>query len=220
MVGHRKQSISALQLQKELGIGSYETAWSLLHKVREILVDDDNRPLSTPVSLGIAMLFPPRYRDDGSCPVDAPTAVMLAVEREGSGIARARVDGRVRDLQVLADEVAGHRVSLPKQIPPDFSTTPICSVILQNFRSWIDGTFHGVSRTYVEAYLSEYMFRFNHRHDEKTLACVVGERMMRQPRRAARPSVFSQRRAEQATRRRHALRASGGSDLPRRRASG
>ena len=36
-VGRHKTGISALQLRKDLGLGSYETAWTLLHKLRSTL---------------------------------------------------------------------------------------------------------------------------------------------------------------------------------------
>jgi hypothetical protein len=38
-VGRHKSGISALQLQKDLGLGSYKTAWALLHKLRSALWD-------------------------------------------------------------------------------------------------------------------------------------------------------------------------------------
>ena len=36
-VARHKQGISALQFQRDTGLGSYQTAWSLLHKVRSAL---------------------------------------------------------------------------------------------------------------------------------------------------------------------------------------
>jgi transposase-like protein len=37
-VARHKQGISALQFQRDAGLGSYKTAWMLLHKVRSTLV--------------------------------------------------------------------------------------------------------------------------------------------------------------------------------------
>ena len=44
-VGRHKTGISALQLQKDLGLGSYQTAWTLLHKLRSALAEPASRRL-------------------------------------------------------------------------------------------------------------------------------------------------------------------------------
>ena len=43
------------------------------------------------------------------------------------------------------------------------STLPMISRITANLKTWIDGTFHGVRREHLQAYLDEFMFRFNRR---------------------------------------------------------
>ena len=40
-----KRGISAVQLQKQLGIGRYETAFNMLHKLRAAMVNPDREPL-------------------------------------------------------------------------------------------------------------------------------------------------------------------------------
>ena len=45
LVTTHSNGISALQLQGKLGIGSYKTAWLLLHKLRRAMVDPDREPL-------------------------------------------------------------------------------------------------------------------------------------------------------------------------------
>ncbi len=39
-----KKSISALQLQRSLGIGSYRTAWYLAHRIRKAMAEGDPAP--------------------------------------------------------------------------------------------------------------------------------------------------------------------------------
>ena len=55
--------ISALQLQKQLGIGSYRSAWLLAHKLRASMVDPERNPLSGLVEIDEASL-PFRTKDD------------------------------------------------------------------------------------------------------------------------------------------------------------
>lgn len=43
------------------------------------------------------------------------------------------------------------------------STLPMISRVTANLKTWIDGTFHGVRAKHLQAYLNEYMFRFNRR---------------------------------------------------------
>ena len=45
LVARHKKSISALQLQRDLGIGSYRTAWLLLHKIRASFDESPDFPL-------------------------------------------------------------------------------------------------------------------------------------------------------------------------------
>ncbi|HEY1225511.1 MAG TPA: IS1595 family transposase [Brevundimonas sp.] len=40
-----KKGISALQLQRELALGSYRTAWFMAHRIRESMTDTDDTPL-------------------------------------------------------------------------------------------------------------------------------------------------------------------------------
>lgn len=40
---------------------------------------------------------------------------------------------------------------------------PMIHLIFSNLKTWIDGTHHGVSQQHLQAYLNEYVFRFNRR---------------------------------------------------------
>jgi hypothetical protein len=45
IVTSHSNGISALQLQAQLGLGSYKSAWLLLQKLRRAMVDPDRNPL-------------------------------------------------------------------------------------------------------------------------------------------------------------------------------
>ena len=63
LMATHSNGISALQLQKQLGIGSYRSAWLLAHKLRASMVDPERNPVSGLVEIDEASL-PFRTKDD------------------------------------------------------------------------------------------------------------------------------------------------------------
>ena len=49
LVTSSKGGISAMELERQMGFGSYQTAWSWLHKIRKAMVRPDRAPLSARV---------------------------------------------------------------------------------------------------------------------------------------------------------------------------
>ena len=58
---------------------------------------------------------------------------------------------------------------------------PHVHLLFSNLKTWLTGTFHGVSRTYLPRYLAEYSYRVNRRHDSKMLFAWVLRRMTHAP---------------------------------------
>ena len=54
LVATHTPGISAVQLQRQLGISRYETAWLILHKLRRAMVAPERQPLSGEVEIGRA----------------------------------------------------------------------------------------------------------------------------------------------------------------------
>jgi hypothetical protein len=93
-VARHKQGISALQLQRDTGIGSYETAWTLLHKVRSALFPDPSRRLTGLVEADESYLGAPHERGKrGGREIGRKVLVGMAVENRGqtAGVARLAV---------------------------------------------------------------------------------------------------------------------------------
>jgi hypothetical protein len=55
-ISARRTGISAKDLQRIMGLGSYETAWSWLHKLRAALVRRDREPLGPFVQIDEALV--------------------------------------------------------------------------------------------------------------------------------------------------------------------
>jgi len=51
LVKSSKGGISAMELQRQLGFGSYQTAWSWLHKIRRAMIRPDREPLQARVEV-------------------------------------------------------------------------------------------------------------------------------------------------------------------------
>ena len=61
-----------------------------------------------------------------------------------------------REAQVRFCESAGVRF-------PRATHLPMISRVTANLKAWIKGTFHSVREHHLQAYLDEFMFRFNRR---------------------------------------------------------
>lgn len=97
--------LSALQLQRQLRIGRYETAWMMLHKLRQAMVRPDRELLHEKVEVDETYVGGPEAGLRGGRELGDKALVVGAVEVRGtvSGTRRRRtVSGRVR-LQVVPD---------------------------------------------------------------------------------------------------------------------
>ena len=91
-VARHKQGISALQLQRDTGLGSYQSAWTLLHKVRSALWHRAEHRLEGLVEVDETYVGATRERGlRGGREVGHKTIVGAAVERRGKGPGAARL---------------------------------------------------------------------------------------------------------------------------------
>jgi transposase-like protein len=103
LVTSSKGGISAMELKRQMGFGSYQTAWSWLHKIRKAMVAPDRRPLAVRVEADETYVGGPRPGRPGRGAA-GKTKVAGAVE-SGRGKARGRRLGRLR-LAVVPDASA------------------------------------------------------------------------------------------------------------------
>ena len=100
LVTSSKGGIAATELQRQMGFGSYQTAWSWLHKIRKAMVAPDRLPLAARVEADETYVGGPRPGRSGRGAA-GKTRVAGAVE-SGRGKARGRRLGRLR-LAVVPD---------------------------------------------------------------------------------------------------------------------
>src|SRR4051794_33344519 len=188
LVATHKNGMSARQLWKQLGLGSYESAWLLLRKLRAAMVDPDREPLAGLVEVDETGL-PFRAGDTPARPGrshDGKLLVAGAVEIRGRGPGRVRlavigdysaeslggfVAGDVADgSTVVSDGWSGYRhLKEVRHDPKVIGETPAHLVlpwihrIFANAKRWALGVYHGLRAEHLQASLDEFAFRFNRR---------------------------------------------------------
>jgi transposase-like protein len=190
-----KRGVSALQLVRQLRMRSYDTAWRLLHRIREALRQRDTRyTLRGIVELDAADFGEQKDRgrkevliavetkewvDERGRPKKRAGFAKVVLGRESKIHAQNFVDNNLQPgTQVNTDgsnafaDLRGvdtdHRVmgALPGQLD---AWLPWVQKWSENAKAWLAGTFHGVRREYFGRYLAEYTYRFNRRHDPGAL---------------------------------------------------
>ena len=208
LVATHRNGMSARQLWRQLGLGSYKSAWLLLRKLRAARVDPDRSPLgglveadetSPPFRAGDAPAGPRPGRSH-----EGKLLLAGAVEIRGKGPGRARlavikdysaaalgafVAGNVADGgTVVSDGWSGHRhLEEVRRDPKVTGETPAHLVlpwidrIFANAERWALGVYHGLRAEHLQAYLDEFVFRFNRRRSPQAafarllgLATVIG----------------------------------------------
>jgi transposase-like protein len=188
----QKGGVSALGLQRVLGIGSYQTAWTMLHRYRTAMVRPGRERLSGTVEVDETFVGGPRSGKPGRGAA-GKVIVLVAVEQhqpKGFGRCRLVVIPNVRSpalrAALLANIEPGSTIvsdgygSYPGAILTDYTHAPInvsasgvqAHIVLPGVhrvaslvKRWLLGTLHGaVEADHIQAYLDEFAFRFNRRN--------------------------------------------------------
>ena len=185
----QKHGVSALGLQRALGLGSYETAWTCLHKLRRAMVRPGRDRLSGAVDVDETYVGGerPGKRGRGAA---GKSLVVIAAQHEAAAIGRIRLV-RVADAAgshleravvqsvepgsvVRTDGWSGyagvralgyvHQVVGPAAALGE-NLLPRCHRVASLLKRWLLGTHQGAVRSkQLEYYLDEFTFRFNRRH--------------------------------------------------------
>jgi transposase-like protein len=186
----QKNGASALGLQRVLGIGSYETAWTWLHKIRHAMVRPGRDRLSGRVEVDETYLG---GLDEGFHGRETfkKTLVVIAAQEDGKGIGRIRMrripDASAYSLLSFAESAVepgsviqtdgwpgyvgvktkGYRhevVVLKRSKSSASDLLPRVHRVASLLKRWILGTHQGaVSPEHLDGYLDEFSFRFNRR---------------------------------------------------------
>ena len=188
----QKDGASAMGLQRVLGLGSYRTAWSLLHKLRRAMVRPGRDRLRGSVEVDESYFGATEPGKNGRQP-GRKTLVVAAVECVG-----LRKLGRIRLRQIPAASAAELEAFISDAIKPgatvctdDWSgyrglaakgcyhhrptpmrassksaqaALPRVHLVFSLLKRWLMSTHQGaVQHNHLNYYLDEYTFRFNRR---------------------------------------------------------
>lgn len=191
-VTSQKTGGSALGLQRVLGLGSYPTAWTWLHKLRRAMVRPGRDRLRGEVEVDETFVGGPEAAVHGR-ETEKKALIVIAVEKRGKhGFGRVRMS-RIRDASgevllpfveqaiepgsvVCTDGWQGysgverrgyqHKVTILSGRGKDAALQALPRVhrIAGLIKRWLQGTHQGrVAHAHLDYYLDEYTFRFNRR---------------------------------------------------------
>jgi len=187
----QKTGASAVAVQQALGLGSYLTAWTWLHKLRRAMVRPGRERLSGRVEVDETQIGT-EEGDEGDEPEKSSVLVVIATEEDGRGMGRIRMaripeasraalhafiqqaiepgsvvhtDGRpaYRGMERLGYE---HEVTvlLGQEEDAAVRLLPRVHRVASLLKRWLLGTHQGaVSPKHIDYYLDEFTFRFNRR---------------------------------------------------------
>lgn len=192
---NQKQGVSALGLQRLLGLGSYQTAWTILRKLRTAMVRPGRDRLRGTVevdetyvggiergvhgrgteckfivAIAIEILSPKGYGRVRLARVNDVSGASLipfvcAAAEAGSEIRTDAWNG----YNGLAEKGYSHqRVNVSQSGDPAHVSLPGVHTVASLLKRWLLGTHQGsVTAEHLDSYLDEFGFRFNRRHSRQ-----------------------------------------------------
>lgn len=195
-ITNQKNGVSALGVQRLLGLGSYQTAWSLMHKLRHAMVDPERDKLSSIVEVDETLI-------GGVVPQSSiknqqgkrKAVVLVAVELlSPSGFGRIRLrqvesatkehihqfiqdviepgsticsDGSQAYKQIGKKGYKHNRIVHLGSSVPAHETMAGVHRVSSLCKRWLLGTYQGaVKAKQLDYYLDEFTFRFNRRKSD------------------------------------------------------
>ena len=187
-VVNQKQGISALGLQRVLGLGSYRTAWTCMHKLRVAMVRPGRDRLAGTVEVDETYVGGERSGKRGRG-AGGKTLVVVAAQEDQERIGRIRLcrvpDASSKSLQGAVDKAVepgsivrtdgwsgyngltdlgyAHDV-VRKSADVGENLLPLANRVASLLKRWLLGTHLGAVRpSHLDYYLDEFTFRFNRR---------------------------------------------------------
>lgn len=185
----QKTGVSALNLQKNLGLGSYRSSWLLLHKIRNAMIFADRSLLQGEVEVDEAFIGGARSGKRGRG-AEGKELIIIAAECSGEKrVGRIRIqripDASAENLEpfITTNVTKGSTIHTDgwrsyndvgklgyKHLPRKSATVhpdellPRINIVTSLLKRWLLGTLHGrLDPKHMDSYFEEFVFRFNRR---------------------------------------------------------
>jgi transposase-like protein len=200
LISATRCGISAKQLQRELGV-TYKTAWRMFHEIRS-LMQSSPEPICGEIEIDETYIGGrKRGGKGGRSWTENKTPVLGILQREG--VVSARTIKNVKSKTILpiirekvlsfsmiyTDEFVSynklkehhyihHKVNHAiKEWARDGIHTNTIEGFWSTLKRGLSGVYHCVSRKYLQTYIDEYTFRYNHRLDEQPIFLTILEKV-------------------------------------------
>ncbi len=198
LMSQSKNGVSAKELERHLGV-TYKTAWRMAKQIR-ILMEQKPSMLSGNVEADETYIGGKGKNNKRGRGAENKTAVFGLVERQGD--VKAQTVGNVKSatlIPIIAENVEqgstlmtdefrsynasksygfGHETvnHSAKEYVKGLAHTNTLEGFWSQLKRSMDGTFHKVSPKYLQAYVDEFAWRYNHRKSEVPLfRLLLGE---------------------------------------------
>ncbi len=177
-IAARKNAISAKELQRIMGFGSYKTAWSWLHKIRASLMRPDAEALEQGVEIDEAYVGSKRL---------GKALVLVAAERGGRVRLALAQNNDEATIKRFADRYIAPRAEVTTDGLASYNARSLgdrnheqkiqtrdarreddalqtVHWVVSLLKRWLLGTHGGAVKTrHLQSYLDEFQFRYNQR---------------------------------------------------------
>jgi hypothetical protein len=198
-----KKGMSALQIQRTLGLGSYKSAWYMCHRIRAAMENTDFSKLMGEVEVDETYVggqaknkhMRERIKLQGQT---TKVPVIGAISRKGKIVAQVIETASAQTLQGFVDRVVSRSVKLVatdqqagyhklsrggfahqsvNHSTGEYVRGLVHTQTIESFWSLLKrgimGQYHHVSRRYLPFYLAEFTFRHNERDNPDMFSAVV-----------------------------------------------
>ena len=198
-ISTRRTGISAKDLQRIMGFGSYKTAWSWLHKLRAAMVRPEREPLGPFVQVDETLVGGKGspHKELILVAAEADGRVRLAhAETNDEGTLKSFADSQIAPhTQVVTDGLASYNstslgerphqaIVQTRQERRESDALQGCHWTTSLLKRWLLGTHAGAVRAkHLQAYLDEFAFRHNRRKTNGVgrIAARVIEQLVARP---------------------------------------